>query len=97
MALRSDRAERQSKIYPTTDYLNDSAKGLELLAKLIAMPQTKPDVAQTLESLNKLIHYDFLNLCGQENLPNEAEIFGRLKKTFEELEDLTEFSARHRA
>lgn len=92
MGLRDGREARQVS-FPANPYLADPAMGMKLLANIIAMPETKPDVVKTLEQLNKLIHYDFIELCGQENLPNEAEVFKYLTKACEDLEDLTEFYA----
>ena len=93
MGLRDGREARQVAGYLTNRYLDDPAQGLKLLANIIAMPENKPDVVKILEQLNKLIHYEFIELCGQENLPNEAEMFKYLTKAFEDLEDLAEFHA----
>ena len=74
-------------------YLEEPETGLKLMASLIGVPEKKPEVVQLLEGLNRKIHYDFLELCGMENLPNEAEVFQQLEKAFADLEDKTEFAA----
>jgi len=91
MALRTSREERKEyKVF--NRYLDDPAAGLELITKLIAMPGVKEETAELLEKLNKLIHYDFITVSKLDNMPNEAEVYEKFIRTFEDLEDLTEFS-----
>ncbi|MEZ7892120.1 MAG: dynamin family protein [Candidatus Wallbacteria bacterium] len=92
MSLRSSREER--KIYIDTNrYLDEPSSGLELIAKLIAMPELKEETTLLLEKLNKLIHYDFIEACKIDNMPNEAEMYEKILRAVSDLEDLTEFSA----
>ena len=61
-------------------YLEEPEAGLKLIASLIGVPEKKPEVAQLLEGLNRKIHYDFLELCSMENLPNEAKYFSSWRR-----------------
>lgn len=92
MGLRSSREERQKNIVQNP-YLEDTEKGMQLIASLISMPEKKEETLRQLENLNKVIKYDFLDLCTQDTLPNEAEMYQKLLEAFNHLEDLTEFHA----
>jgi len=91
-ALRSNRDTR-AKLVVDNHYLENAEAGFGLLSKLISAPETKPEIAQELEKLEKLIYQDFMELTKRQNLPNGAEMFEKLKKAYEDLEDLAEFSA----
>ncbi|RKD25211.1 GTPase Era, involved in 16S rRNA processing [Caminicella sporogenes DSM 14501] len=92
MALRSSREERKQNLIKN-EYLDNPEKGMELISSLISMSKTKETMVQLLSKLDKIIRYDFINICSMENLPNEAEMYEKLKKAFDNVEDLTEFNA----
>lgn len=72
-------------------YLQDPASGLQLIARLISQPTTRKETAQHIEELDRLIHYAFLELCKAARIPNEADLFQRLKNALADLEDAAEF------
>lgn len=98
MALRStpeEQAQMQKK--SQNSYLANPQAGLDLLARLLSSPEDiNPDenkkLAKTkLTELKRLIAEDFTELCKQDNLPNEAEMHGKLNEAIEGLCELVSF------
>ncbi len=92
MSLRS-RPEDRARLRVANRYLDDPVLGMELLAGLIAQPEDKPEVAQKLERLGRLVRDDLLDACRYEDLPNEAEVYLKLQAALEKLTELAQFSA----
>lgn len=98
MALRSKPEEQAEKLKKAENrYLADPQAGLALLAGLIAPADDKTfsdgqkKARQNLAELKRIIADDFTELCKQDNLPNEAEMHGKLKEAIVELEELVSF------
>lgn len=74
-------------------YLSDSKKGFALIANLIANVENKEDVYKLLEDMKKLIDNDFIELSKWSNLPNQIDVYRRLRSVYEDIKDMTDFSA----
>ncbi|WP_217646309.1 dynamin family protein, partial [Azotobacter beijerinckii] len=75
-------------------YLNDPAKGLQLIARLVG--QSRPDASQEqqrrlLAELHQLIHERFIELTGKGSYPGEAQALRELLALEESLENLALF------
>jgi len=95
MALRSTPEEQDRKFAASQNrYLADPAEGLALLARLVSVHEGLPtDVEAKLTELERLINEDFMEICEHDNLPNEAEMYGKLRQAFIDLRDLASFPA----
>lgn len=100
MALRSTPAQQEKQLKKIENrYLTDPQAGLALLASLIATvgkdlyDERQKQARGKLAELKRLIAGEFGELCKQDNLPNEAEMHGKLNEAIIELEELVSFSA----
>ncbi|MDG5789329.1 dynamin family protein [Evansella sp. AB-P1] len=90
--LRSERGKRRI-VQEENRFLDNPQEGMALISNLISMPKQKEELQQHVETLNKYVHEEFLEICKLGHLPNEAMMFSSLKKLVQDVEDMCQFSA----
>ena len=73
-------------------YLESLEDGLNLITRLLAVNSHETEAEKKLELLANLIEQDYMELARRDNLPNEAEVYDRIKKAQQTLEEMVKFA-----
>ena len=73
-------------------YLESLENGLNLITKLLAVNSHETEAEKKLELLANLVEQDYMELARRDNLPNEAEVYDRIKKAQQTLEERVKFA-----
>jgi GTPase Era involved in 16S rRNA processing len=73
------------------EYLNDPKRGLELISDLLMVRPSNSNIDKLFSNFCEIIDKDYMEFADQDDLPNEAEMYDRLIKIKEKIENAIKF------
>ena len=89
MGLLDDVSSEE--LVASNSYLEDTEKGLQLIADLQAVSEGENGVVKELQYLDKLIEDDYMSLSSRSDLSNEAEVYQQVLKAKDDIEEMIKF------
>jgi len=91
MGLWDEIEESGEDLIEKNIYIEDIQEGMNLLTDLLSVNTKKTEIYEKIGILRKLIEEDYVNLANKEDLPNEAEAYGKILNGQKIIEKLVTF------
>jgi len=89
--FRKKRKKEQYKTKSENEYLVDSKKSISLISNLLASNPSNSKIEKLYDEFVQFLETDYMEFADIDDLPNEAEMYGKLLKIRDRIENTMKF------
>lgn len=87
--IAEERKDEQFK--ENNRFIDDPTEGMKFISNILSINENSSSIEGLFQSFEKLIEEDFTNVTEKEDLPNEGEMYKKMQKVRNSVQELIEF------